>query len=405
MPLLKPRYPRLQTKNSLANGVVGAWPLSNGGGVTFYQDYSGKFNNATTSTPPTWTAGLFGPCLNFSGSSQYINTPVVLGPSWSILALINFNSSGSYKTIFGSDDGTNHYLLDIDPSSNVYVSDTQDSLSGNPVTGQAAGVWYRIGLHRIGNGVTNGLFLSLNGAITAIGNTVGTWVTAGSVRIGGRPGLEGSQDWNGLIDAPVIYNRALTPSELVWDYQDAFRIYRQRRRRSLNSAGGTVTPTDFDWGYEPQRPIRRRFMPTFQLQPEVYPVTVIATPSAQGFAWEPTFPKPRRFLRHQPEPPPILPVAAATPTQQGFDWLPFFPVRRRYQPTRQEQPEVYPATTTPTPSVLGWDTPTFQWIRRKFHLFQGDPEYAPNEPPPAPTGVIRVIRATILRAGSLLRRY
>lgn len=162
------------------------------------------------------------------------------------------------------------------------------------------------------------------------------------------------------------------------------------------------------WGYgDPEQfPARRHLTSIVRLEDAIWPSTVVATPSQFGYNVEPQFPVRQRRNPRSPQFYDVAaPPTAATPTQQGFSWEPSFPLRRHFQPTRQEQPEVYPTTAVATPTILGWEVPTFQWIRRKFHLFQGDPEFAPNEPPPAPPVSLNVIRATILRVGALLRRH
>ncbi|MHC4494231.1 MAG: hypothetical protein ACYSYM_00240 [Planctomycetota bacterium] len=62
----------------IAEGLVGYWPLDEGGGTTT-ADASGNGNDGTLNAPK-WDAGKFGSALNFDGVDDYVdlgNPPIL----------------------------------------------------------------------------------------------------------------------------------------------------------------------------------------------------------------------------------------------------------------------------------------------------------------------------------------
>lgn len=80
---------RINSSHPLAQGLIGAWLMNEGGGATAY-DISGKNNNGAINGP-TWTASKLGRGLSFNGTSAYIQVStsgLVTGVNWTILAYV-----------------------------------------------------------------------------------------------------------------------------------------------------------------------------------------------------------------------------------------------------------------------------------------------------------------------------
>jgi hypothetical protein len=241
---------KLNFSHPLSNGIVGCWLFNEGMGDKVY-DSSGNQNTGTLtgfSHPSTvtsgWNPGKFGKAIAFDGSNDYI--------SIAHNNIFNFNSTSCFsvgmyfKTI--TTPGANFFVFSkyresASPAGYPWVILLQAGKNGlfavfdgtyNPLdTGLKNvidGKWHS--LFAIRNGVNRKLYLYIDGMIDAIATdtTINTLQNTEKIIIGGllnkaSPGIVNTTQYNGLIDFPIIYNRALSPSEVLQLYTEPFCMF------------------------------------------------------------------------------------------------------------------------------------------------------------------------------------
>jgi hypothetical protein len=254
--LVRPNYPaKLDRSNTLAKGLVGYWPLSEGSGDTAYDLTDSKANGTLVASPGS-SPYLFGKALLFNGTSQYIDCGNVLSMgvnnctfgvwfktttaaaeaiifsrgctgfasgrySISIVAgKANFQASGTNvnwviaKSTTSFNDGKWHQLVGVldrrtsDATLNCYVDGT---LQAQTVTS--------VGLFNTENLITAYKLL-----IGAFGNASGTTPP--------YPGIS----FPGSIANVSIHYRALSAPEVLSFYQNPWQVYEQPKIAAYLSA-------------------------------------------------------------------------------------------------------------------------------------------------------------------------
>ena len=253
------------------NGLVGYWPLDEGGGSVAF-DYSGNGNNGTLVNSPTWTTGQIKGALSFNGTNQYINLGKAntfnLNQDLTISAWIKLPTvpvGGSAPVIIGdiSSNGQNtQYNL------RVSFANTGDIMFGWGVPSHdriwttaggviSAGSWYHVVMTRVGTGTPSDVVtIYVNGfskalASTGDASTAPAFSNVGNTSIG-RNG-DGSGYFPGTIDDPRIYNRVISAAEVA-------QIY--------NAGLGGHAAND----NEPQAPRRFAANDNLKLPPQLYVV-------------------------------------------------------------------------------------------------------------------------------------
>ena len=192
-------------------GLIGWWRFDEGSG-TVARDSSGRGNDGAIKGDPQWVAGKTGSALELDGNGDYVEVGGVgisgTAPrtvaGW---AKASTTSIPSWTTIFGfapggSTDGT-YFDIEVDDTGNYVVNiqgwqailgpvDTQWHHFAATYSG-AGGSWYLDGQ----------LVDSLDGAVGTIDQ----------VRIGA--GLSSSNYFPGVVDDVRIYDRSLTPDEIM----------------------------------------------------------------------------------------------------------------------------------------------------------------------------------------------
>lgn len=243
MPLLKPRYPKLQTGQPTTNGIVGAYPFSEGAGSVLH-DYSGHGNNGTIVGGAPWVVGSSGRALSLDGSTQYVNLGATLNyPALTYIATIRASSlANAYSSIIDRQDPVGANATEIFVKSNgtlaVYVvasgSVNYDGSGSHTLT---TGKDYRIGFTYSS---AAGLVGYVNAEVDATAAANGAAITtAYSTYIGASPHFAG-RFFAGTVGNVLIAARAFTASEMRQDYLDAFRIYRQPQRRYVGSVAAST---------------------------------------------------------------------------------------------------------------------------------------------------------------------
>lgn len=233
--LIKPRYPKLNGQHPLAKGLVEGLTFFEGAGIVV-RDLSGKGNHG--SFTGTWSAGLPGPVVATDGSATEVSlanttsinvqtgdftvsvwfSPNSLASSY--IALFDFGVPGSRNcSLFLNASGVGN-LLYFNAGSGAGV----DNITlGTSIT---VGSWWNLTVTRRGS-VSS---FYLNGGLGPTDSTqTGTASSGGSWSLGLNP-TGGGAKYNGKYGSFHLWNRALTPDEIVQLYSDTFSLYRQRRR-------------------------------------------------------------------------------------------------------------------------------------------------------------------------------
>jgi hypothetical protein len=223
----------------LWNGLVGAWPFQEGGGLTAH-DVSGYGNHGTLTNGPTHVVGEKGRCLRFANNTQQVD----LGAGWKsfvegegacVSLWLNMHSmgNGSKNVIGGNCDYSSLFMLNLYDSDDSWmywrtagiVCDASESITG---TG-----WRHVLL--LTSGVTTQMYLdgAAWGSDNKSNNPANTGSDTNHVYIGGSM-------WGAAFDMSVanvaFYSRALAPSEIQQLYADPWAQYTLRPRRSFPAA-------------------------------------------------------------------------------------------------------------------------------------------------------------------------
>jgi len=225
-----------------ANGLItsgegekGYWKFDKGSGTTAY-DSTIYHNNGTLYNSPTWQSSsncVSGSCLSFNGSNNYVNcgtNPTLHFEANDSLTLMAwFKRSGVGETrpriIAKRNGGQDWYELYLDDPDGSYIAGAiagDYGVGGGMANAKASwpisdGIWYHAAVVR--NTATDEVYLYVNGKLEA---TV-TDVSVGEIDNIDTPlyinGYGSSaSNFNGLIDEVRIYNRALSPVEILQHY-------------------------------------------------------------------------------------------------------------------------------------------------------------------------------------------
>jgi hypothetical protein len=199
-----------QASSPLSNGLAALWSLDSGSiSGTAVADDSGNNNIATLVNGPTAAAGHWGDSNNarsLNGSNSYITTAYQIpaqssGTSFTWSAWVKLNSSSQYAVLLGFRNGSTWAKLT--PSSFEYGNGS--IISSSIPTGS----WVHVAIVKNGQNFT----YYRNGV------SVGTASNSGSVvsspfYIGSDPAYTSDGVISGAIDEVMVWNRALSASEI-----------------------------------------------------------------------------------------------------------------------------------------------------------------------------------------------
>jgi len=237
--LIKPKLGSTLIKEApLADGLVGYWPLNEGTG-NLVNDLSGNGSNGVLTGDTTWQAPDVGPAVHFEGNADYINLSGAASPlaDWTFVLWVKPTANDDIFLDWGYN----------------WVGKTGVGLLG------LAGKWCAV----VGNGVAQSLTLSdaaiVTGewrcvVVTRRGSTVNLYLggvlqadsdtLAGDISYGAYRTLSyySSTGLVGEISGAMVYNRALSPSEIARLYADPYQLLQEPGRLVIVSsgAGGTA---------------------------------------------------------------------------------------------------------------------------------------------------------------------
>ena len=227
MPVLKPvRGIRLNKSHPLARGLVGYWLLNEGSGNKVF-DLSGNGNIGTfAGTAPSWTSGKFGSAVLLPGDDEYIGATKITGLTRfaiSIWVKAAQDDPAATRIFFSNYDGTNRNEFGGSSTNNrlnLYITNTLyyywDGIDWDDTHWHhLATTWDGTTAYLYFDGVQ---YSSTGSGDPSDNNTQG-------LTIGDRTSHPGAAIFSGLLDLPMIYNRALSPSEIALLYREPFCMF------------------------------------------------------------------------------------------------------------------------------------------------------------------------------------
>src|SRR5262245_2689323 len=272
-----------------ANGLVAAYAFNSAADAAI-SDQSGDGNNAT-GTNVTSAAGIFGNAFSFNGTNSWVTIPdnnsLDLTTGMTLEAWVKPTASGGYRTVFFKEkpgDGVySMYSTNVDfpgPASYIALNN-----GGSGMADGADALPLNAWSHLTTTYDGSLLNLYVNGNLVKSRSAPGAIATsAGALRIGGNS-LFGEY-FAGLIDEVRVYNRALSPGEILSDMNTPIggTVETTAPTGSVTNTAGTVsgvvTLTATASDNVPVAPVQ--FLLTGQ------PVGVEDTTAPYSYAWDTT---------------------------------------------------------------------------------------------------------------------
>ena len=225
----------------LWRGLVGAWPIQEGGGDTVF-DVSGYGNHGTLmNMDPAidWEVSQCGRALDFDGTNDVVYFPeIAIQPPITISAWVRLSAIDRYGSIVAT--------------GNMSVQNNCGAMLQARVTG-AVGIGYGAGER--GSEATRRLFYSANlvydanawvhlcGVIYSLGDNMALYVDGRSVQGTYNGTYDGAIGYDGVrgkmmhgnnnfvfgrLRLPMVHSRALSASEVQQLYEDPWAMFRRR---------------------------------------------------------------------------------------------------------------------------------------------------------------------------------
>ena len=247
MPAAKPSFPRLLRSKPLAQGLVVAWTLHEGNGLTA-NDLSGLSHNGTLTSGVSWSASPFGYAVSFNGTSGQITTPSpFINYPFSLVALVNDTTPASQGTILSNDsDAFNGWRLTVGRSGS-YPDIVNNNVAGQSFTTltMTANKDYFLCVTATTSTIVGYLGDIVAGTLKAESQAyaLGTpFTSCNTLRAGS---LSGSNFWSGRMSNVLVYNRALSSAEVAALYADPFQMFRPSRTILKAAAAPAGAATQF----------------------------------------------------------------------------------------------------------------------------------------------------------------
>ena len=238
--------------NPLAAGLLGAWPMNDGGGANV-TDATGLYGNGAIVTPAAgmWQVGLQGiqynntvvTCINVPNNPSY---PLVTGfngtgeMTW--FCLVRLDSLRNYYGLVTKTNGNTAAPFDayVDSGGTLHAFWGNGSTSGSITATVSAGVWMQVAF--TGNTVSQVAALYVNGALVATGTFTNVYDQGTALRIGDRN--DGATSAFAKFALAMLWNRALSAAEIQMLAANPWQWSNARQPRGMGwISGGTSTFT------------------------------------------------------------------------------------------------------------------------------------------------------------------
>jgi len=207
----------VSSESSLTSGLVAHHtfdgPRLN---TTTSTDSSGEGNDGTLTNGPVPVLGKLGQALSFDGSDDYVNISSLpaMTNGGSICAWSKLISNGSYPQVVAYNSGGKYWELRYNGDTRIPELLWNYSTPGEALASEAVslGEWN----HLCGTASSGVVTLYVNGEQKAQASG-GTYAAPSAIQLGRRYG--GGFPFPGSIDEVRIYNRALSPAEVLQLYE------------------------------------------------------------------------------------------------------------------------------------------------------------------------------------------
>lgn len=236
----KPRLPIINRGHPHARGLVACWPFFERGGTTLNDVVSKKFKGAFQTLPATaWITHALGPAVHFTETSSEFIDPgsinICNNKHYTVLAwmrIVNGANPGADQDFFGEDDesgATQQMRCSVQVTANkIQWFQRDDAATNNSVIIGATSLkdskWHQIACVRNNNlwnifidGVDDG-----DGGDATLGQTTTVNTAIGCLNQNGTPANFFNDDMAELR----LYDRALTPKELIDIHAHPWALYR-----------------------------------------------------------------------------------------------------------------------------------------------------------------------------------
>lgn len=242
--ILKPRlFRKPNLGHRLARGLVGLWLFNEGSGNKVF-DLSGSGKDGTFgagTASPVWVPGKLGSTLSFddedyvdlnsnpeNGLAKFTFSAWVYGRRFDNNPYIYGNAATDSTT-----DGIFYVFIRATPAGTIDFSCSDGSAvidSTNDGSTLSTNTWHHIAVVSNGSNITRYLDGIQTGTIDAHSlGVVKSWNDSyiGNINYEADAGPQTDRFLNGLIDSILLYNRALSASEIVLLYLNPFIMFEQ----------------------------------------------------------------------------------------------------------------------------------------------------------------------------------
>lgn len=235
---MKPRTPILNKSSPFAKGLIGAWIMSEGSGLSVI-DHSVYRNHGIINGTVPWLADSDGPKLDFTNNNaNYVDVPYITPYSAGRITVacscaydVTLDTLRGAVTMWGNSTSTNTFLLGLGSAVDtfrfsVYIADNVIKSAESVTSFFTAGKKTFL----VGTSDGSNVRLYVDGELAAT-TSLGTAPLlinpdVVNLRIGGRVGS--SQPWDGAIDTVYMWNYAMSENDIVQLSHDPWRMFKRR---------------------------------------------------------------------------------------------------------------------------------------------------------------------------------
>jgi|694.fasta_scaffold153890_2 hypothetical protein len=217
-------YEDIVTSGLTLNLDAGFTPSYRRSGTT-WTDLSFSGNNGVLTNGPTFSFSGSGSIV-FDGVDDYVNIPtsITMGSQNTVIGFIKLSGTNSDTVVFCPEaNGVDNWLGIQSNRILLYATEISDvnnfAIQGITNLDTSDSIWYQI-VSTINNNVAT---IYLNGVQenTVTKNfTIGSWTS--NANLGRRGGFSQTRYFKGSISSVQVYNRVLSPTEIVQNYQAQF---------------------------------------------------------------------------------------------------------------------------------------------------------------------------------------
>ena len=192
---------------------------------TTWTDISFSGNNGTLTNGPTFSLIGSGSIV-FDGVDDYVNIPtsITMGSQNTVIGFIKLSGTNSDTVVFCPEaNGVDNWIGIQSNRLFLYATEIPDvnnfSIQGTTNLDTSDSVWYQI-VSTINNNVATIYLNGIQENSVTKNFTIGSWTS--NVNLGRRGGFSQTRYFKGSMSSVQVYNRVLSPTEIVQNYQAQF---------------------------------------------------------------------------------------------------------------------------------------------------------------------------------------